>query len=63
MSNTRSGATTNIGEKRVSIDDDGYKSVRYDLMVSLGIGSVQEQQKRIDLIYKRINKLKELISG
>lgn len=26
MSNTRSGATTNIGEKRVSIDDDGYKS-------------------------------------
>ena len=44
-------------------DDDGYKTVQYDLVVSLGIGSVQEQQKRIDKIYKRINKLKELISG
>jgi hypothetical protein len=32
-------------------------------MVSLGVGSVQEQQRRIDLIYKRINKLKEVIGG
>jgi hypothetical protein len=31
--------------------------------VSLGIGSVQEQQRRIDNIFERINKLKELISG
>ena len=44
-------------------DDEGYKTVQYHLMVSLGIGSVQEQQKRIDIIYKKINKLKELISG
>jgi hypothetical protein len=33
------------------------------LMVSLGIGSVQEQQKRINSIYERINILKEKISG
>jgi uncharacterized small protein (DUF1192 family) len=32
-------------------------------MVSLGIGSVQEQQKRINLIYKRINRLKEVIGA
>jgi hypothetical protein len=32
-------------------------------MVSLGIGSVQEQQKRIESIYERINILKEKISG
>jgi hypothetical protein len=31
--------------------------------VSLGIGSVQEHQKKIDNIFERINKLKELISG
>jgi hypothetical protein len=29
----------------------------------LGIGSIQEQQKRIDSIYNRINKLKEIIGG
>ena len=40
-------------------DDDGYKTVQYDVMVTLGVGSIQEQQKNIDSIYKRINKLKE----
>jgi hypothetical protein len=44
-------------------DDDGFKSVNYDWMVSLGVGSVQEQQRRIDSIYKRINNLKEVIGG
>jgi hypothetical protein len=29
----------------------------------LGIGSIQEQQKRIDSILNRINKLKEIIGG
>jgi hypothetical protein len=47
----------------VTTDDDGFKSVNYDWMVSLGVGSVQEQQKRINSIYKRINKLKEVIGG
>jgi hypothetical protein len=47
----------------VFTDDDGYKSVNYGLMVSLGIGSVQEQQHRINSIYERINNLKNKISG
>ena len=47
----------------VFTDDEGYKSVNYSLMVSLGIGSVQEQQHRINSIYKRINILKDKISG
>jgi hypothetical protein len=47
----------------VFTDDDGYKSVNYGLMVSLGIGGVQEQQRRIESIYDKINKLKDKISG
>ena len=47
----------------VFTDDEGYKSVEYGLMVSLGIGSVQEQQHRINSIYERINILKDKISG
>jgi hypothetical protein len=47
----------------VDEDDDGFKSVGYGQLVSLGIGSIQEEQKRIESIYKRINKLKELIGG
>jgi len=47
----------------VSTDKDGFKSVNYGWMVSLGIGSIQEQQKRINSIYKRINRLKEVIGG
>jgi hypothetical protein len=47
----------------VSTDKDGFKSVNYGWMVSLGVGSVQEQQKRINSIYKRINRLKEVIGG
>jgi hypothetical protein len=47
----------------VFTDDDGFKSVEYGLMVSLGVGSVQEQQRKIESIYERINVLKEKISG
>jgi hypothetical protein len=32
-------------------------------MVSLGVGSVKENQLKLELITKRINKLKEKISG
>jgi hypothetical protein len=53
----------NIVPELVFTDEDGYKSVEYGAMVSLGIGSIQEQQKIIDSIYQRINKLKELIGG
>ena len=44
-------------------DDDGYKSLEYTSMVAIGIGAVQEQQKRIQKIKERINLLKEKISG
>jgi hypothetical protein len=47
----------------VDTNKDGYKSIEYGQLVSLGIGSIQEQQKRIDSILERINKLKELVSG
>jgi hypothetical protein len=47
----------------VFTDNDGYKSVEYGQLVSLGIGSIKEQQKNIDSIYIRINKLKEIIGG
>jgi hypothetical protein len=47
----------------VDTNDEGYKAIEYGLLVSLGVGSVQEQQKRIDKIFERINKLKELVSG
>ena len=53
----------NIVPELVFTDDDGYKSVEYGAMVSLGFGSLQEQQKLIDSIYQRINKLKELIGA
>ena len=47
----------------VFTDEDGYKSVEYGQLVSIGIGSVQEQQRKIESIYMRINKLKEVIGG
>ena len=43
-------------------DTDGYKSVEYSLMVSLGIGAVKEQQKRIDSVLSRIKVLKDKLS-
>jgi hypothetical protein len=47
----------------VFTDDDGYKSVQYGQLVSIGIGAVQEQQRRIESIYMRINKLKQVIGA
>jgi hypothetical protein len=47
----------------VFTDEDGYKSIQYGQLVSLGVGSIQEQQRTIDSIYDRINKLKEIIGG
>jgi hypothetical protein len=44
----------------VFTDDEGWKSVNYGQMVSLGIGGIQEQKRRVDSIYERINKLKQL---
>jgi hypothetical protein len=45
----------------VFTDDEGWMSVNYGQMVSLGIGGVQEQKRRVDSIYERINKLKQII--
>jgi hypothetical protein len=45
----------------VFTDDDGYKSVQYSYMVSIGVGSVQENQKKIESRLERINVLKESI--
>jgi hypothetical protein len=47
----------------VDTNDEGYKAIEYGQLVSLGIGSVQENQRRIDNMFERINKVKELISG
>jgi hypothetical protein len=44
-------------------DDQGFKSIQYGIMVGLGVGSIQEQQKRINSIYSRINKLNKIIGG
>jgi hypothetical protein len=47
----------------VFTDDDGYKSIQYNYMVSIGIGSVQENQKKIESLNQRINVLKESINA
>jgi hypothetical protein len=51
----------NTVPEMVFTDDDGWKSVNYGQMVSLGIGGIQEQKRRVDSIYERINKLKQII--
>jgi hypothetical protein len=43
--------------------EDGHKTVEYNIMVSIAIGAVKEQQSRIDNIYEKINNLKQLVSG
>jgi hypothetical protein len=47
----------------VFTDDDGYKSIEYTYMVSIGVGGVQENQKKIESILERINALKESINA
>ena len=37
---------------------DGYKRLEYGLIVALCIGSIQEQQKKINSIYERIKEIK-----
>ena len=47
----------------VFTDEDGYKSIQYNYMVSIGIGSVQENQRKIESITQRINLLKDSINA
>ena len=51
----------NTVPEMVFTDDEGWKSVNYGQMVSLGVGAIQEQKRRVDSIYERINKLKQII--
>jgi hypothetical protein len=44
-------------------EDDGYKLLQTELIVALSLGSIKEQQKKIDSIYKQIEKVKELINA
>jgi len=44
-------------------DNDGFKSVAYGQMVTIGIGAIQEQQKIIDSLIERIKKLKLKVGG
>jgi len=46
----------------VDTDDDGFKSMHYGPLVSLGLAKLKENQKRIDSIYDRINKLREILN-
>jgi len=47
----------------VNTDEDGYKSMDYGILVSLGIGTLKEHQKIIESIYSRINKIKEFVDA
>ena len=47
----------------VDTDDEGYKSMHYGPLVSLGLASLKENQKRIESIYSRINKLTETLNS
>jgi len=42
---------------------EGYKTVEYNIIVSIAVGAVKEQQSRIDSIYERINRLKKSVSA
>jgi hypothetical protein len=44
-------------------DNDGFKSVAYGQMVTIGIGAIQEQQKIIDSLIERIKKHKLKVGG
>jgi hypothetical protein len=45
----------------VDTDDEGYKSMHYGPLVSLGLANLQINQRRINSIYDRINKLTEIM--
>ena len=44
-------------------DANGHKTMEYGLIVAIAVGAIKEQQTRIDSIYERINKLKNLTSA
>jgi len=46
----------------VHTDEDGFKSMEYGPMVSLGLAALKENQKRINSIYNKINELTEMLT-
>jgi hypothetical protein len=44
-------------------DATGHKTMEYGLIVAIAVGAIKEQQTRIDSIYERINRLKNLTSA
>jgi hypothetical protein len=44
-------------------DRYGYKNIQYDILVSVGVAGVKENQERINLLKNKIKPLKSLISG
>jgi hypothetical protein len=44
-------------------DKYGYKNIQYDILVSVGVAAVKENQERINLLRNKIKPLKSLRRG
>jgi hypothetical protein len=44
-------------------DKYGYKNIQYDILVSVGVAGIKENQDRINLLKNKLEPLKSLISG
>jgi hypothetical protein len=44
-------------------DRYGYKNIQYDILVSVGVAALQENQKRITILQNKLQPIKSLISG
>lgn len=44
-------------------DRYGYKNIQYDILVSVGVAALQENQKRITILKNKLQPIKSLISG
>jgi hypothetical protein len=44
-------------------DRYGYKNIQYDILVTVGVAGLKENQERINLLKNKIKPLKSLISG
>ena len=47
----------------VSEDKYGFKNIQYDLLVSVGVATVRENNIRVVDLRNKLNKLKSLIRG
>ena len=44
-------------------DRYGYKNIQYDILVSVGVAAIKENQERINLLRNKIKPIKSLIRG